>query len=481
MFRRDIFNRLPSVNELLESTQLRSVLDRVPVRDVTQRTRRFLDRVYREVERRSADFSVPSISELAERAVKYLLNEHETQPHVAINATGQLWDSRLPSPPIAHEAAQRVQRLADGYWQIAAGRADVEQRLAKLTGAEAALVLNSHAAAVCVALASLAPGGAAIARGDIGTLAGGIRVSDLAKLAGCPLHEVGASDEVALDDYRQVSATVANVIQVDLNSAAAGQSSQTVECSKLTEAVHRNHGVLVHALGSAPLVAIDAVAHVVGACTAAAAISSGTDIVIVRGDGWLGGPSCGIVLGSKRLVDAMATTAVARMAAASAETVAALAGTLDCYLQAESAVIKLPLLALATAPQENLKTRAERLAPQIAAIDEVDSASVVEISPEAAPPGMPRLASVGIEVIAKQSAAAKLRRRLAESTPAVVLVDLGERWLLNLRTVLPSQDMALVEAFLPAASEVAAQQPDAEPHPTGESSAETCAPTNETT
>ncbi len=449
MLPRDILKRLPSVSELLDKPQVRAVIDRVPVRDVTQRTRKFLDRVVREVQRRSADLSIPSISELAERAAKFLMNEHEAQPHVVINATGRFWSSELPSPPLADEATSRVLRMGDGYWHVAAGREEIEQRVAKLAGAEAALVLNSHAAALCVALSAVSDQGVAIARGDVGTLACGARVSELAKLAGCPLREVGASDQVTLDDYSAGGGNLGGAVQIDLGHST-GSASESVDTAAMATSVHRHGGLLIHDIGLGPLVSCEATAGYL-LTTAADVVAAGVDIVVLRGDGWLGGPSCGLLVGKQAIVETLATSALARMATASAETIAALAGTLDCYTPAEQAKLTIPLLSLATAPLENLRTRAERLAPQIAAASDVLSAKVIDIAADAAPVGMPRLASVAIEVTPAAERIAKLRAQVAEATPTIRFVDKGTTWLLNMRAVLPSQDIALASAFEPVA------------------------------
>lgn len=453
----DIWKRLPTVNEILDKPQVRAVLDRVPVREVTERTRRFLDGVYQEVRRRSDDFTIPSIAELADRAARFLLHDREASPHVTINATGRMWSAELPSPPLAAAAARGVAVMTEGYWIENASRDEAEHRLAEAAGAEAAILTASHASALALALATASQRSVGIARGDVGTLLEGSRVADLAALAGCRLVELGASDCVTHSDFEHALQTdLAAIVHVELPSSAT--RSSRVDYEHVNHAAHARGAIVIHDIASEPL-AVPQTASDWPLLAATQVIAAGADLVVVRGNGWFGGPECGIIVGRRELVDRAREHTLAGATRASGLTVAALLGVLDAGDDAAEAPINHPVLALATAPLANLKTRAERLAPQIAAQPDVESAAVVDIAEAHVP------LSVGVEVVPTVAGRERLAKQLATSNPSVRYLDQHSKWLFDLRTVAASQDIALVAAFQGLPEAGAGPSDDQSPQP----------------
>jgi L-seryl-tRNA(Ser) seleniumtransferase len=177
-----------------------------------------------------------------------------------------------------------------------------------------------------------------------------------------------------------------------------------------------------------------------------AAIEWGAQLVLVRGDGLIGGPACGIVLGNAEAVDRLLNRPMASAHRIDAARAAALAATLELHGDPGRAALAIPTLALATTPVENLRSRAERLAPQIGASAMVSEATAIELP--VGPSGLPfRAASWAIRLRPAGMSVERLADKLRGQNPAVRGILKTDELLLDLRTVFPRQDLGLVAAF----------------------------------
>jgi L-seryl-tRNA(Ser) seleniumtransferase len=180
-----------------------------------------------------------------------------------------------------------------------------------------------------------------------------------------------------------------------------------------------------------------------------AALEAGFDLVIVRGDGFAGGPPCGVMLGSRELIGRVRAHAMFRAFQLDHYRAVAMTTTVECYGDGERSLESLPVWQLLTASVENLRNRAERIAPQLAQAEEVASAVAVETrSPiSAALTADNGFESFGIALTARDRSADELEKRFrALPFPVCGRVE-GERLILDLRTVLPKQDRVLVETI----------------------------------
>ncbi|HEV3002844.1 MAG TPA: hypothetical protein VGX78_00215, partial [Pirellulales bacterium] len=163
----NLLRNLPSVNELLESPQLKGLVDKVSHNVVVTRVRSFLDDLRSEVQSAAAEIKLPSVSELAEKIAHRILEWDEPALRPVINATGVLLHTGLGRAPLAEEAIVEMAAVARDYASVeldlASGRRSqrvvaVEWLLTELTGAEAALVVNNNAGATMLTLGALAAG-----------------------------------------------------------------------------------------------------------------------------------------------------------------------------------------------------------------------------------------------------------------------------------------------------------------------------------
>src|SRR3954464_15186764 len=287
-----------------------------------------------------------------------------------LNATGVVIHTNLGRAPLAEEAIERVVETARGYSNLEldlssgtrGSRQDhVAGLLRRLTGAEAALVVNNNAAAVLLALAALGEGReVVVSRGELIEIGDGFRIPDVLTRSGARLVEVGSTNRTRAKDYdKAVGPDTALLLRVHQSNFRVVGFTELPRLEELA-AVARRHGVpLVDDLGSGVLVELP------GEPSAKESLAAGADLVCFSGDKLLGGPQAGIVVGRADLVEQLRRHPLQRAMRADKLTLAALEGTLGLYLDPERAVREVPVLRMLDEPMEGARARAERVAAAV--------------------------------------------------------------------------------------------------------------------
>jgi L-seryl-tRNA(Ser) seleniumtransferase len=344
-----------------------------------------------------------------------------------INATGVIAHTNLGRAPLADEALARVHEAACGYsnleYDLGTGARGSRQNhvaplLRRLTGAEAALVVNNNAAAVMLALAALAEGREVlVSRGELIEIGDGFRIPEVLARSGARLREVGTTNRTRAADYERAigpeTALVLRVHQSNFRLVGFTQQPTLAELSQLA----RRHGVpLVDDLGSGAL------SHVGGdEPTARESLAAGADLVCFSGDKLLGGPQAGIVVGGTELVERLRRHPLQRALRADKLTLAALEGTLALHLEAPQRV---PVLRMLREDVAAVRRRAERLA-------ELVDGAVEETVARAGGGALPLAEVPSYACAVEEELAAKLRT----ADPPVVAVVRDGRTLLDCRTI----------------------------------------------
>jgi len=342
-----------------------------------------------------------------------------------LNATGVLVHTNLGRAPLAEAALARV-RDAAGYSNLeldlsSGSRGSRQDHLApllrRLTGAEAALVVNNNAAAMLLALAALAEGREVIvSRGELIEIGDGFRIPDVLARSGARLVEVGTTNRTRAADYeRAIGPETALLLRVHQSNFRVLGFAEQPRLEELA-AVARRHGLpLLDDLGSGAFVEVE------DEPTPAAALAAGADLACFSGDKLLGGPQAGIVAGRADLVERLRRHPLHRALRPDKLTLAALEGTLALYLDRPEEV---PVLRMLREPAEDVRARAERLAA--AAGGEVEE-TVARVGGGALPlAGLPSFACA-----VEEGLAAALRGH----EPPVLAVVRDGRTLLDCRTL----------------------------------------------
>ena len=351
---------LPSVDELARDERLAEE----PAPLVVAAAREVLARAREEI----AAGHEPG--DLVERTLVELAAARAPALRRALNATGVIVHTNLGRAPLPEPALARALEVGRGYsnleYDLTAGARGSRQDhvaaiLRRLTGAEAALVVNNNAAAVMLALAALAEGREVlVSRGELIEIGDGFRIPDVLARSGARLREVGTTNRTRAADYeRAIGPETAVLLRVHQSNFRVVGFTEQPTGEQLAAVARRHELPLVDDLGSGVLV------HLEGEPSAKESLAAGADLVCFSGDKLLGGPQAGIVVGRADLVERLRRHPLQRALRADKLTLAALEGTLGLYLDPDSAVREVPVLRMLNDPVETVRARAERLAAAV--------------------------------------------------------------------------------------------------------------------
>ncbi|MGB8648652.1 MAG: L-seryl-tRNA(Sec) selenium transferase [Anaerolineae bacterium] len=439
---------LPSVDELLQDVTLHELANQYGHGVVVDAIRAGLDAA-RMLIRSGQDAPMPAllIDDIYERVNKL------TRPTLVrvINATGVILHTNLGRAPLSEAARKAMHEAALSYSNLEYDLEEgdrgsrymhAEALLTRLTGAEAALVVNNNAAAVMFILRAFAEGrDVIISRGQLVEIGGGFRVPDVLRQSGARMVEVGTTNRTRLDDYRTaVTEQTALLLRVHTSNFRIIGFTEEVPLEQLAQFAHANQLLAVDDLGSGALLDTSAygLAH---EPMPQESLRAGADLVSFSGDKLLGGPQAGIIAGKKELVERLRTHPLARALRVDKVTLAGLQATLLHYIKNEAART-IPTWQMIAAKPEELDKRAQAWAERWRKLglpaEVVDAQSTVgggSLPGETLP-----TRAVALAVSSPDGFAARLRRNY----PPIVTRIQDQRVLLDPRTVQPQDEELLL-------------------------------------
>jgi L-seryl-tRNA(Ser) seleniumtransferase len=451
------FRAIPSIEQLRQRDAIRALEARHGRRTVVDALRAEAAAIRERLVREPGLSNVP---DLLERAVAVRL-ESVTAPSLVpvLNATGVIVHTNLGRAPLAQAAADRVAALASGYTNLeydvihgTRGRRDVhaELLLCRLTGAEAAVIVNNNAAGTLLTLAALAAGREVIvSRGELVEIGGGFRVPDVMAQSGAHLREVGTTNKTRTADYAAaISDRTAAILRVHPSNFTIAGFTERPPLDELVAVAHRFDILVLDDLGSGLIAPIDGVPALGGEPSVSASIAAGVDVAMFSGDKLLGGPQAGIIAGTGAALSRIRQHPLMRALRADKMTYAALEATLEEYA-AGRASSTIPVAAMIAMSPEAIGRRAEALARTLTAaglaVDVVDGAST--IGGGSAPGSVLPTRLLAIALPADPLAASLRARR-----PPVIARIADDRVVLDLRTVPPAADDELAALVAEAAA-----------------------------
>lgn len=467
----ELLRLLPSVDEVLRDARLVKEMEGQPrsvvvqaVRDVLERERRRLLAGFRpEDENLGKEF-------ILEQTVRETLGvvRQSVRPNLrpVINATGVVLHTNMGRALLSERARQAVNDVASRYSNIEldleSGRrgsryAHLEGLLKTLTGAEAVLVVNNNAAAVLLALSTLARGREVIvSRGQLVEIGGSFRVPEVMAQSGARLVEVGATNKTHPDDYRRaISPDTALLLHVHTSNYRIIGFTRETTISELVEIGRSASLPVMSDLGSGFLFDLSGYG-LPSEPTVREVVEAGPDVVTFSGDKLLGGPQAGIIIGRKDLVDRMKRNPLTRAVRIDKMTVAALEATLREYLDQERAIREIPTLRMLTESRDILQRRGSRLAELLREAAGKKAEISMEKGYSAVGGGaMPtaELPSVLVAICPAQESAGELQIKLRRGDPAVMGRVQENKLLLDVRTIADAELQLLVEAVRGALGE----------------------------
>ncbi len=402
---------------------------------------------------RGSHDGVPPFDVLRDRVVLRLVKAQFAGLVAVINATGILLHTNLGRAPLPPSALQAMREAGAGYsnleYDLLEGKrgsrySRASGLLAELTGAQDALVVNNCAAAVLLIVDTYARDREVVSsRGELVEIGGGFRVPDVLERAGARLIEVGTTNKTYLHDYeRALSPRTALLLRTHSSNYRVQGFTHAVDPKELG-ALGRRAGVpVVEDLGSGALVDL-AQFGLPHERTVQEAISDGADLVAFSGDKLLGGPQAGVIVGTRAALARLRTNPLLRALRADKITFAALAATLRCYLDPQLRRT-IPLYGMLEQTPDDLRARALRYTAQL-------PGAQIEASTAYAGGGtLPHAAIESIAVAPRFTASASLASaalRAPRSGKPIVARVHEDRLLVDLRTVAPDQDAAVIESL----------------------------------
>ncbi len=459
-----MLRQIPSVDELLAQPRLMALSKRVNRSLVVEVARAVLadlrGRIAEDSNWTAISLDGASVEELISAQVEKILSR-SLQP--VINATGVILHTNLGRAPLPESVVDEFRRSATQYSNLeydleagARGKRDVHtgELLTRLTGAEAAIVVNNCAAAVLVTLAALARGGeVVVSRGELIEIGDGFRIPEIMEQSGAILREVGTTNRTHLADYENaISEKTRVLLRVHPSNFKVTGFTDKPSLEELVALSKRSGLPLVEDLGSGCLV--DLSEHGVSEPTVRQSVEAGVSVVMFSGDKLLGGPQAGIIAGKKELIARVRRYPLFRALRVDKLTIAALEATLGAYLRA--AWDEIPTMRMIRMTPQELKRRAENfireLRPELP-LDEVE----IEIADGASLAGggstpSQSLPTKLIRIASARYSATKLEQRLRRAPAGVSVIARVEddRLILDLRTVFPEQEALLIKTLAAA-------------------------------
>jgi L-seryl-tRNA(Ser) seleniumtransferase len=453
---------LPAVEKLLQTAEKLICAYGRPL--VTQAIRESLEAIREDVR---TGASVPPNEQILSLAESRLTAWARSTLEPVINATGVIIHTNLGRAPLSRSTIDAMTAVSAGYstleFDLGTGRRGsrlihAEAVLQRLTGAEAAVVVNNNAAAVLLTLSALANRKRAIIpRGQMIEIGGSFRVPDVMKQSGAKLVEIGSTNKVHLSDYEEALAESVSqsaslqsakksvvesvVIRAHRSNFRIVGFTEEPTLKEICDLTHAHNAIVVDDLGSGTFFNVEkfGLNH---EPTILESLAAGADVVTFSGDKLLGGPQAGIIVGRKALLDKIKKHPLARAVRADKTCLAGITASLLHYLKDE-AEAEIPVWRMISQTPKSLKTRAEHWQQELSPSTSLKM-SVVPAESTVGGGSLPGETLPTFVLSLEVPKADKFLSKLRQQTPAIIARTENDHVLLDPRTILPEQEAILL-------------------------------------
>lgn len=461
----ELLRKIPAVYQLLLLPAISSWVERTSRGFIVSEIQQVLEEIRDAI--RSGDES--AVSQIGSGSLERLLNDRLhacLQPalRAVINATGVILHTNLGRAPLSEAAQHSLSAVSGQYtnleYDLNSGDRShrdrlVERLLKEILGCEAATVVNNNAAAVFLILNTLACGKEVIvSRGELVEIGGSFRIPDILMRSGAILREVGTTNKTRVEDYQTaVNPNTALLLRVHPSNYRMHGFTQRPDLPELLK-LAKNLGIpLVEDIGSGCLRDLKPYG-ISDEPIAQESLAAGVDLVCFSGDKLLGGPQAGIIAGASRWIDLIRKNPLMRTYRVEKLIYGALEATLASY-RTGRATVEIPVLRMISMSREEIRVRArafvrrarKRLSQGVR-LELIEGNSVVGggSCPESSLP------TFLIALVSDKHKANTLESRLRLQDPPVIPRVEEDRTLIDLRTVFPAQESALLDALCQALS-----------------------------
>jgi L-seryl-tRNA(Ser) seleniumtransferase len=463
----NMMKEIPKVDRILGWPEISALLAKHPRPEVIVAVRTVLEQL-REQVRNNGDTALLEPSRITAQVSSVLAARSRPSLQAVVNGTGVVVHTNLGRSPLADEAEEAIHTVSTGYsnleFDLFSGErgtryGHVEGLICELTGAEAALVVNNNAAAVILALSSLAQGREVIvSRGELVEIGGSFRIPDVMRQSGAKLVEIGTTNRTHIRDF-QTAITDATALLLKVhtsNFAIIGFTAEISVAEMSTLGQESGIPVMLDA-GSGCLIDLSPFG-ISGEPTIRQYLDAGADIVTFSGDKLLGGPQAGLIAGKRQFVEPMKRHPLLRALRMDKLSLASLEATLRLYRDERQALDAIPTLRMLTMTAEQLTRRADMMARRLRRTLP-DTVTLVKHPGESSAGGgsfpllqLPTtLIEVGVAGHSPLQVEAALRRA---ATPVLGRIH-RDRFLLDVRTVMDRDLPVLAQSISEACASLA--------------------------
>ncbi len=460
---RTLLRRIPAVEALLNRGPLQELAKRLGRQQVVNATRAVLENLREKVKEDSrAAITLESIEKKILAAAEAAA-EPSLRP--VINATGVILHTNLGRAPLPRAALAHLAKVATEYsnleYELDLGErgkrdAHTARLFSQLLGAETALVVNNNAAAVFLALNTLAEGAEVIvSRGELVEIGGSFRIPDICAKSGAALREVGTTNRTRVSDYASaITERTRLLLRVHPSNFRITGFTERPALRELVDLARKHNLPLMEDLGSGCLVDL-APFGLREESVVSESLKAGVNVVTFSGDKLLGGPQAGILLGQRDLLSRIRKNPLFRALRVDKLTIAALEATISLYLREDYTAI--PTQRMIRAPVEEIAERARQLGERLRALEGFSIS--VQDGESAAGGGSTPGQSLPTRLIAvthRTRTAQELANALRKNRPPIIARIEEDQLVLDLRTVLdPEQEEEIFRAFQRLSANVA--------------------------
>ena len=455
---------LPKIDELLLDEQLVFFMESTPRSVVVDAAREIIDELRREIlsgEREDTPEKDELIAEICDR----ITGKKKRNLRTLINATGVVLHTNLGRSNLCRAAVESVTAVADSYSNLeydlkkgARGlRHDhVEKIIAKITGAEAAMVVNNNAAATMLCLSAMAFGKEVItSRGELVEIGGSFRIPEIMEQSGAHLKEVGTTNKTKPSDYRNAydPEKTGALMKVHTSNYRILGFTQEVTLKEMVDLGKEMNLPVIYDMGSGLMA--DLTRYGVDEPTVLDAVNDGADVVLFSGDKLLGGPQGGILIGKKEYIDRMKKHPLARAFRVDKMTLAAMEATFFEYLDMENAKKTIPVLQMITVSGEELQNKADRLIEAIKVRTDAFTLGSEPCKDQVGGGSAPtvRLTGIAVSIASDTVPAERLERLFRRAETPVIVRVAHDKVLLSVRTIKEEEIETAASAVLFAAAQ----------------------------
>ncbi len=362
---KELLRKLPKIDELLKLQSVNKLIEENSRTIVLESLREAIEFYRNGILKGNVDSL--NTEQVLDFAVHTLESKNKMHLERVINATGTVIHTNLGRSLLGKKAIENVITVAGSYnnleYDIESGKrgsrySHIEEIIKKVTGAEAAMVVNNNAAAIMLVLDTLAKEKEVIvSRGELVEIGGSFRIPEVMKFSGAKLVEIGTTNRTHLYDYENnIRENTGVLLKVHTSNFKVLGFTEGVSLEQLVELGEKNEIPVVEDIGSGVLIDFGKYGFTYEP-TVQDSIKKGIDVVTFSGDKMLGGPQAGIIVGKKKYIDRMKKNQLTRALRVDKMTLAALEGTLKYYIDEKEAIDNIPSLNMILMPKEEVKKK----------------------------------------------------------------------------------------------------------------------------